>query len=183
MIYIELFIEFIKIGLFTFGGAYGGIPVIQNAVLKKEWMDLSMFSNLLAVSESTPGPIMVNAATFIGYQQGGILGSLTATLAVVLPSFIIIISISRFFMKKINHPFMQGILKSIKPCVIGLILATGLWMLLSILFLEKVQIDFAAVIIFVILVFAIAFKRILWNKRISPILLIVFAALLGIVLY
>lgn len=183
MIYLELFIEFIKIGLFTFGGAYGGIPVIQNSVLKNEWMDLSMFSNLLAVSESTPGPIMVNAATFIGYEQGGILGALVATTAVVLPSFVIIIVISRFLMKKIENPFIQGILKGIKPCIIGLIMATGLWIFISAFLWEKGRIDFVSLIILVILVFAIALKKLLWNKHISPILLIVFSAVLGIIFY
>ena len=97
MIYLELFIEFLKIGLFSFGGAYGAIPIIQEAVLQKQWMNQDMFSNIVAISESTPGPIMVNAATYIGNVQGGFLGALVATTGVVLPAFVIVILIVFLF--------------------------------------------------------------------------------------
>ena len=86
MSYIQLFVEFLKIGLFSFGGAYGAIPLIKESVVSLGWMDEAMFSNVVAVSESTSGPIMVNAATYIGNTQGGIPGAVIATLGVVLPS-------------------------------------------------------------------------------------------------
>ena len=182
MIYLKLFWEFLKIGLFTFGGAYGAIPLIQNSVLKNGWMDVSMFSNLLALSESTPGPIMVNAATFIGYHEAGVAGSLTATFAVVLPSFVIIVCISHFLKKWLENKKIQSILNGIKPCLTGVILATGLWMLLNTAFPEKTA-DYTAVLICAVLVLTAVAVRKIWNKELSPIALILISAVLGIILY
>ena len=93
MIYLELFIGFLIIGLLSFGGAYGAIPIMKDVALHFEWIDESMLTNMIGVSESTPGPISINMATFIGASQGGFLGAVLATLGVVLPSFIIILLI------------------------------------------------------------------------------------------
>ena len=103
MILLSLFWEFLKIGLFTFGGAYGAIPLIRQCVLTQGWMTEETFANILAVSESTPGPIMVNSATYIGSSQAGILGAAVATLGVVLPSFVVILLISVLFAKLVKH--------------------------------------------------------------------------------
>lgn len=89
MIYLTLFLEFLKIGAFSFGGAYGAIPLIKETVISHGWLNEEMFANIIAVSESTPGPIMVNTATYIGNVQGGILGAALATLGVVLPSWVL----------------------------------------------------------------------------------------------
>ena len=94
MILLELFIGFLKVGCFAFGGAYGAIPLIRDVVLSYGWLDDEMLTYMIAVSESTPGPIMVNLATYVGSSQDGVLGSLVATLAVVLPSFIIILLVT-----------------------------------------------------------------------------------------
>ena len=91
MIYIELFLGFLKVGCFAFGGAYGAIPLIRDVVLSYGWLNDEMLTYMIAVSESTPGPIMVNMATYIGSSQGGFLGAVLATLAVVTPAFFIIL--------------------------------------------------------------------------------------------
>ena len=91
MIYLDLFLGFLRVGMFAFGGAYGAIPLIRDVVLSYGWMDDATLSYMIAVSESTPGPIMVNLATYIGSNQAGFLGAVLATLAVVLPSFLVIL--------------------------------------------------------------------------------------------
>ena len=185
MIYISLFWEFLKIGLFTFGGAYGAIPLIRQCVLTQGWMSEEMFSNILAISESTPGPIMVNSATYIGASQGGILGAAVATLGVVLPSFVIILLIARLFAKGIKHPTVQAILKGVKPCIMGVILATGFLMALGILtgIPGNVTFDFPSALLLAILVALSILYAKVRKKTLSPILLIVLSALLGIILY
>ena len=94
MIYLELFLGFLEVGCFSFGGAYGAIPLIRDVVLSYGWLSEEMLTYMIAVSESTPGPIMVNLATYVGSSQAGLLGSLAATIAVVLPAFVIILLIT-----------------------------------------------------------------------------------------
>lgn len=184
MIYLSLFIEFLKIGLFAFGGAYGAIPLIQEIVLKNGWMDKEMFSNMIAISESTPGPIMVNAATYIGNNQAGILGAIVATLGVVLPSFVIVLLIVILFHKLIKNSKVQMILKGIKSCLMGVIIATGLFMLSSIIIApnETQIIDYNSLIILAILVLVSSIFYLKRKKMISPILLIIVSAIMGCIL-
>ena len=185
MIYLELFIEFLKIGLFSFGGAYGAIPIIQEAVLQKQWMNQEMFSNIVAISESTPGPIMVNAATYIGNVQGGFWGALVATAGVVLPAFVIVILIVSLCQKVLKNSKMQMVLKGIKPCLMGVIIATGLYMIVSNVFVlsEGIQVDGKAVIILLVLIVFSLFFQIRKKKSSSPIVLIILSAFLGGLLY
>lgn len=185
MIYLSLFWEFLKIGLFTFGGAYGAIPLIRQCVLTQGWMDDNMFTNILAVSESTPGPIMVNSATYIGASQGGVLGAAVATLGVVLPSFVIILLIARLFAKSIKHRAVQAILKGVKPCIMGVILATGFSMALGILtgLPGSFAFDLPSCLLFTTLAAVSLLYPKIRKKSLSPILLIVLSAVLGIILY
>ena len=185
MILLSLFWEFLKIGLFTFGGAYGAIPLIRQAVLSQGWMTEEMFTNIIAVSESTPGPIMVNSATYIGASQAGIFGAAVATLGVILPSFVVILLIAWFFAKAVKHPTVQAVLKGIKPCVMGVILATGISLALEITtgLPGKLSLDFASILLLVLLISVSAIYRRWKKKELSPILLIIFAATLGIILY
>lgn len=184
MIYLSLFIEFLKIGLFAFGGAYGAIPLIQEIVLKNGWMDKEMFSNMIGISESTPGPIMVNAATYIGNNQAGILGAIVATSGVVLPSFVIVLLIVILFDKLIKNSKVQMILKGIKSCLMGVIVATGLFMLSSIIITpnETQIIDYNSLIILAILVLVSSIFYLKRKKMISPILLIIVSAIMGCIL-
>ena len=185
MILLSLFWEFLKIGLFTFGGAYGAIPLIRQCVLTQGWMSEEMFVNILAVSESTPGPIMVNSATYIGASQAGVLGAVVATLGVVLPSFVIILLIAAIFARFTRHHQVQAVLKGIKPCIMGVILSTGFGMLLDILtnFPGDFTIDLSSAIIFFLLVTLTVLYPKLRKKALSPIVLIMISAILGIILY
>lgn len=184
MIILKLFWEFFKIGLFTFGGAYGAIPLIRESVKSNDWLTDEAFSDMIAISESTPGPIMVNAATYIGNTQGGISGAAAATFGVVLPSFIIIILISAFLKKAMNSKPVSSVLSGIKPCLAGIILATGLYMAFSAIFsLEGAFIaDFQTLLIFAVLIAISAIVFAVKKKNISPIVLICISAVLGILL-
>lgn len=182
MIYLQLFWTFMKVGLFAFGGAYGAIPLIQDAVLRNQWMDSEMFSNMLAISESTPGPIMVNAATYVGSMQAGFFGAFCATFGVVFPAFWIIILISACMNKVIKAKAVQAVLKGIKPCVIGLILATGLYMLYVGIGIES-GLDIRAIFIFGFLLAIIFIYGKIRKKEVSSIYLIVISAVIGAVIY
>lgn len=185
MIYLSLFWEFLKIGLFSFGGAYGAIPIIKEAVLARGWMDSDMLSAMLAVSESTPGPIMVNSATYIGNQQGGILGAFLATFAVVLPAFIIILIFAVKLKKALENRFAKALLSGIAPSLMGIIFATGFFMVLSDVIgsVQSIQFDLFALLIFAVLVAAIFVAKLVFHKKLSPIMLILLSAALGIVFY
>lgn len=120
MIYLELFYTFFTIGLFTFGGGYAMLPLIQQKVLEKGWMELPQLMNFVAVSESTPGPFAVNMATYVGSSQGGILGAVCATLGVVLPSFIIIIIVAKCYIRFKNSKLVSGAMFALRATVVGL---------------------------------------------------------------
>ena len=177
MIYLELFLTFLQIGAVSFGGGYGMISLIREKVLTHGWLTEKQLLDMIAVSESTPGPIAVNMATFIGSAQGGILGSFLATLGVVLPSFIVILIIASLIRNFLKYQGVQAFLSGIRPCVIGLILATAFTMLIGVFFGFKntgdsLAVDIKGIIIFVIIVlFAFIFKKVR-KKTVSPIFLI-----------
>ena len=188
MIYLKLFLTFFEIGLFTFGGGYAMISLIRDKALAFGWLTEEELLNMIAVSESTPGPIAVNMATFVGSTQGGVLGSLVATLGVVLPSFIIILLISALIRNFLKYKGVQAFLGGVRPCVVALILATAVTMLLSTL-LGITTIgggyapDVRGIMILAILVaISLIFKKIK-KKKPSPILMIVISAGLGMIFY
>ena len=185
MIYLKLFWEFLKVGLFAFGGAYGAIPIIQQGGLAQGWMDEAMFANIVAISESTPGPIMVNAATYIGKMQGGVLGSIIATIGVVLPSFVIILLVTAIFTKFLKKKPVQATLRGIKPCLMGVILGTGVYMALSAVLgsVQNMSFDWVALVILAVLILAVVLYQKIRKKELSPILIIVISAILGAVLF
>ena len=188
MIYLTLFLTFLKIGLFTFGGGYAMIPLIQETVLANNWLTEEELLNFIAIAESTPGPIAINMATFIGTAQGGILGAFFSTMGVVLPSFVIILIISVFLKNLLQYNCVKTVLNSIKPVIVGLITATAITLFLSTIFSIKnigdtFGIDvFGIIIFFIIAVLSITFKK-FRKKQISPILLILFSGILGIIFY
>ncbi len=185
MIYLELLLGFLLVGCFSFGGAYGAIPLIKEVVMSYGWVSEDMFAYIVAVSESTPGPIMVNLATYVGSSQGGLLGAAIATTAVVTPSFLIILLIVTILKKALNNPYVQAVLKGIEPCIIGIIFATGVTMMIENLVpdFKNFSVDIVAVIITaVLLAVSVVYKKIR-KKPFSPIMLIMTAAVLGIILY
>ncbi|MBO4216341.1 MAG: chromate transporter [Clostridia bacterium] len=125
MIYLTLFFEFFKIGLFTFGGGYAMLPLITDAAVSNGWMTNEQLLDFIAVSESTPGPFAVNIATYIGKTVAGIGGSALATLGVVLPSFIVIVTVAAFFMKFKESRAVQGVMSGLRPTAVGLIFAAA----------------------------------------------------------
>lgn len=186
MIYLDLLIGFLKVGLFSFGGGYGAIPLIRDVVLSYGWLSDEMITYMIAVSESTPGPIMVNLATYVGSSQGGLLGAAIATTAAVLPAFFIILIITALLRTVLNHPNVQAVLGGLKPCVVGIVLATGITMILQNGFSFSAQ-SFSAdpvALILTLVLGAILFGvKYGLKKRFSSIALIVLAALAGIAVY
>ena len=185
MIYFELLIGFLKVGLFAFGGAYGAIPLIRDVVLSYGWIEDEMLTYMIAVSESTPGPIMVNLATYVGSSQAGFLGALIATTAVVFPSFIIILLIMILLKKMLKNQYVQAVLRGLKPCIIGIILATGIFMILQhcVDNADALSVDTIAVIMTIVLGVVYFSSRKVLKNGISPIGLIVISALAGLIVY
>ena len=185
MICLDLFLGFLKVGCFAFGGAYGAIPLIRDVVLSYGWLNDEMLTYMIAVSESTPGPIMVNLATYIGSSQAGFLGASIATLAVVLPSFLIILLVTALLKTALKNKYVQAILRGLKPCVIGIVLATGIYMVLKNCFvtISDVTVNLNAVIISALLIASMFGYKHLKKKKLSPICLIILSAVLGIIVF
>ncbi len=183
MIYLELFFAFLEVGLFSFGGAYAAIPLIRDVVLEHAWMSDEQIAYIIAVSESTPGPIMVNMATYVGSTQGGIFGAFLATFGVVLPAFVIILLIMVLLQNLLKNKYFQAVLQGLKACVIGIILATGLHMIVTnCLETEgKKGVNLQAVIIMVVLLLILFLHKKITMKKLSPIKLIAVSAVVGIV--
>ena len=174
MIFLELFLTFFKIGAFTFGGGYAMLPLIQQEVLAHQWMSLEQLVNFIAVSESTPGPLAVNLSTYVGAETGGILGALSATVGVVLPSFLIILLVAKFYDAFQYNSIVKGCMNGLRPTVVGMIAASLLSVAGSAFpsTAGMVQWGLAAVLLVVVVIAH-------W-KKIHPILLIVFSAVVGV---
>lgn len=127
MIYLKLLISFIKIGLFSFGGGYAMIPLIQREIEMHGWITPAEFVDIIAIAEMTPGPIAVNSATYVGFKAAGILGSAVATIGVAIPSLIIILLVSKVFFKFQNNPVNTMVFYGIRPVITGLIAAAGIF--------------------------------------------------------
>ena len=185
MIFWKLFADFFRVSCFTFGGAYGAIPLIRDMVLGNGWLTDERLAYMIAVSESTPGPIMVNMATYIGSDQAGFWGSLIATVGVVLPAYLVILLIVSILKNTINNKYVQAVLGGLKPCVTGIVLATGAYMVIhNVLPLSGgAVIDLPAVIITALLVAAMLLYPKIAKKKLPPIALICISAILGIVIY
>lgn len=184
MIYLKLFYEFFKIGLFTFGGGYAMIPLVRDTAINSGWLLADEFSSLIAVCESTPGPVAINMATYIGSLQGGILGSACATLGVVLPSFIIILLIASLLNKLTENKHFKNFIRGVKPVVTALILSTGLLLLVECIGInidvKEIDVNLVSIIVFgiVAVLYYIVLK--VFKKKISSIQIILLAAVLGI---
>lgn len=184
MIYLKLFVAFLEVGLFSFGGGYVSIPLIREIVLSYGWMDDEMITHMIAVSESTPGPLMVNMATYVGSTQGGILGAIIATLAVVLPAFLIIILIMAMLRRFISNRYFQAMLSGMKPCIIGIIMAMGIYLMVQNCFESVISgIDVTAVVMALILGVVYWGSGKIRKNGISPILLIIISAGAGVLFY
>jgi chromate transporter len=189
MIYISLFLTFLKIGAVSFGGGYAMISLIRESALANGWLTEEELLNIIAVAESTPGPIAVNMATFVGSSEGGLLGSLLATLGVVLPSFIVILIIASLMQNITKYAGVKAFLGGIRPCIAAMILTTALTLSMSVLLgFESIygaspSPDLRALMILSMLIaVSTVFKKLL-NKDISPIAMIGISAALGLIFY
>ena len=192
MIYLKLFLNFFMIGTLSFGGGYGMISLVRDTVLSNEWLTESEFMNFIAVSESTPGSIAVNMATFIGSSQGGLFGAFVATLGVVLPSFFIILLIAAVLKNLMKYAGVNAFLSGVRPCVMAMILATGINMALPTLAgyvskntnqPETFHPDMRSVSVFLILITIHFLYKKIQKRNPSPILMILLSAGLGILFW
>ncbi len=169
---LKLFISFLKIGAFSFGGGYAMLPLIRKEIIDIHgWLTTKEFIDILAVVEMTPGPIAINSATFLGYKVGGILGAVAATTAVVLPSIVIILIIAHFLTKVKDSPYVSWAFTGIRPVVLGLITSASLTVA------KDAIIDIKSLILMVILFYLTSFKKL------HPILVIVMAGIVGAFIY
>ena len=182
MLYLELFLAFFQIGLFGFGGGYAMLSMIQGEVVTSHgWLSASEFTDIVAISQMTPGPIGINSATYVGYSAaihagyghlGGILGSITATFAVVLPSFIIVLLLAKVYNRWKDHPIFRGVMNGLRPAVLGLIGTAALS-----LATPENFIDWKSFVICIVAFIA------LYLKKLGPFSVIGIGALVGLVVY
>lgn len=189
MIFFELFYTFFLIGLFTFGGGYAMIPLIQEQVVGKGWIEGETLTDFIAISEVTPGPFAINISTFVGNNVGGVFGAICATLGVVLPSLIIIIVVAIILNKFMKNRFVQGALSGVKPIVLALILSTALILLIKVIFFgghslsSEFTFDRKSLVLLITLVIILFINKKVNKKSLSPLLLLGISALLGIIIF
>jgi len=172
MVILQLFWEFFKIGLFTFGGGYAMIPLIEREIVNKcHWLTMEQFTDLIAIAEMTPGPIAVNSATFVGYKIARLWGAVAGTLGVVLPSFLIIWAVASVFFSIQDNQIVQAAFRGLRPAILGMIIVAALS-------IGRVSIsDYRSVLILAFVVAGI------WILKIHPILALVASALIGIIFF
>lgn len=180
MIFLSLFLTFLKIGAFTFGGGYAMLPFIQEEVLRHGWMQAEEIINFIAVSESTPGPFAINSATYVGAEMGGIFGAFCATLGVVLPSFVIILIVARCYDKFKSSKIVSGCMTGLKPAVVGLIGAAVLSIGLTVFFPDGLSLHVFTQTEFYVSLAIFAISAVLAFTKRHPILIILLSAALGI---
>lgn len=186
MLLLTLFLEFLKIGLFTFGGGYAMIPLIKEVVLKHGWLTEEQFLNMIGVSEVTPGPIAINMATYVGSTQAGIIGAILCTLGVVLPAFVIMLLISILLKKFMKNRYVQSALNGIKFVAVALIASSALTLFADVLFPynigenASVTPNTVAIKIFILVVAGYFLLKIILKKKPGPISIIIMSAVIGL---
>ncbi len=181
LIYLELLWTFFKIGAFTFGGGYAMLPLIQDEVTARGWVSERSLVDFIAVSESTPGPFAVNVSTYVGFEVGGAFGAFCATFGVVLPSFVIILIVAKFFVKFKSSTVVKGCMSGLKPAVIGLIGASLVSIAGTVFVPSGVISDFSITPALGAQVAALVLLTVLAFKKVHPILIICLSAALGII--
>ena len=182
MIYLQLFLSFLQIGAFSFGGGYAAMPLIQNQVVDlHHWLSLSEFTDLVTISQMTPGPIAVNSATFVGIKIAGIPGAIVATLGCILPACIIVTIIAWLYLKYRNMKSLQVVLSTLRPAVVSLIATAGLTIIISAIFGE-LGISINTIKIQMVVIFAIC-MFLLMKWKMNPIFVMVLAGILNVIQY
>lgn len=184
MIYLKLFFSFFQVGLFSFGGGYAAVPLIQSQIVEKNgWLTLGQFADLITIAEMTPGPIAVNCATFVGTQLAGLTGAIVCTLGCVTPSFIIVLFLAKLYVKYRNLSAMQGILTGLRPAIVAMIASAAASLLLLAVYntdlssLSEGSVQWVEVILFLAGLF------VLRKYKINPIAVIFGSGVLGTLIY
>ena len=182
MIYLELFWSFVQVGLFCVGGGYASMPLIQAQVIDVHgWLSMSEFIDIFTISQMTPGPIGINAATFVGMKVAGFLGAIVATLGFVTPSFILGIILAKLFFKYGNIGVIKGILNGLRPAVVALICSAGMSFIFLALFnTEKMPINVADIDYLGLFVLIVAFIAV--RKKVGIIKILAGSGVLGLIL-
>ena len=182
MLYLQLFYTFFKIGLFGFGGGYAMLSMIQGEVVTRYgWLTSQEFTDIVAISQMTPGPIGINSATYVGFTAtGSVWGSIIATLAVVLPSFILMLAISKFFLKYQKHPVVEAVFSGLRPAVVGLLASAALVLMNTENFSSPKEDMYSFIISCLIFLVAFVGTR---KYKINPILMIVACGIAGRILF
>ena len=178
MILFQLFLSFLQIGLFSFGGGYAAMPLIQEQIVEIHgWLSMSEFTDLITISQMTPGPIAINSATFVGIKIAGIPGALIATAGCILPSCIIVTLIARLYLKYRNMDVLQGVLNSLRPAVVAMIASAGISILITALWGNVAVLDFARTNWWMSAIFVLCFL-LLKKAKMNPILVMVLAGVM-----
>ncbi len=182
MIYLQLFLSFLQIGAFSFGGGYAAMPLIQNQVVNgHKWLSMAEFTNLITISQMTPGPIAVNSATFVGLKVAGVGGAVVATAGCILPSCILVTLLAKLYLRYRKMDLLQGILGMLRPAVVALIASAGASILVNafwpdgMIMIQKTQLDM--VIIFIVAVYLIQFRKM------NPVLVMVLSGVAKLGIY
>lgn len=177
MIYLQLFLSFLQIGLFSFGGGYAAMPLIQNQIVTiHSWLSMSEFTDLITISQMTPGPIAINSATFVGIKIAGLPGALIATIGCILPSCIIVTLIAKLYLKYRNMSVLQDILTTLRPAVVAMIASAGISILIS-AFWDSGAISIANISWGMVLIFVICII-LLQKAKANPILVMILAGIM-----
>lgn len=178
MIYLQLFLSFLQIGLFSFGGGYAAMPLIQAQIVDAHgWLSMSEFTDLITISQMTPGPIAVNSATFVGIKIAGIPGAAVATFGCILPSCVIVTLIARLYLRYRTMDLLQGVLAALRPAVVALIASAGVSILVSAFWGSQEQISLSGTNWVLAVIFVISFL-LLQKGRMNPILVMVLAGVM-----
>lgn len=180
MIYLQLFLSFLQIGMFSFGGGYAAMPLIQGQVVTLHgWLTMSEFTDLITISQMTPGPIAVNSATFVGMKIAGIPGAVVATAGCILPSCIIVTILARLYLKYRNLDLLQGVLKSLRPAVVAMIASAGILILKDAFWGNGESMSFAGTEWSMVMIFGIC-VLLLQKKKMNPIWVMVLAGVMKV---
>ena len=174
---VRLFVSYLKIGFFGFGGGYAMLSLIHSEIVERNgWLTNGEFTDIVAMSHMTPGPIAINSATYIGYEVAGVLGSVVATMAVCLPALSIMMLLTRFFLKLHDNNYVRGVVGGMRPVVVGMIMSAALLLIFPHSAEGRSFIDLWSWVIFVVVIIASA-------RKVNPILLIVVSGVAGVLIY
>lgn len=183
MIYLELLWSFFQIGLFSIGGGYAAMPLIQNQVVDVHpWLTMTQFADIMTIAEMTPGPIAINSATFVGIQVAGIPGAVIATIGCILPSCVIVMTLAYIYYRFRGLKMIQGVLAGLRPAVVAMIASAGITLVIMSFYGRTLSVDLCGINIISVMIFAIGFLA-LRKWKVNPIYVMLGAGVAGVLLY